>query len=457
MHFPAWSIAPFVGLLICIAVLPLLPQSARLWERNTVKAAVALGLGLPVAAWVTLRGQSDLVVHSVGEYIQFIVLIGALFVVSGGIHLDGRIAASPRNNTAILALGGVLASLIGTTGAAMLLIRPLLATNAHRKERAHTVVFAILVIANCGGLLTPLGDPPLYIGFMRGVPFTWTLALTGPWLFINGMLLLTYYSLDRMQWARDPLSAAVADSTDKARVRVRGAGNVVWLLVIIASVALLGEQPWLRVLVQLAAALGSYLTTDRGLRYERNGFTWGPIIEVAALFSGIFLTMVPALEFLREHAAALPLNEFTLFAFSGGLSAVLDNAPTYLTFFEMATQLSVPGAAVIAGVPEPYLIAISLGAVTCGAMTYIGNGPNFMVKAVAEAAEVKMPSFTGYIGWTVRYLAPILLCMVLIFIGTSVETTLAGVALALVLAGAAVRRIVRSRGLSVDEPVSSTV
>ena len=445
MNFPAWSLAPFVGLLICIAVLPLLPQSARLWERNTVKAAVALGLGIPVALWVWLRGQPDLVVHALGEYLQFIVLIGALFVVSGGIHLEGRIAATPRNNTAILAIGGVLASLIGTTGAAMLLIRPLLATNAHRKERAHTVVFAILVIANCGGLLTPLGDPPLYIGFMRGVPFTWTLALIGPWLFINGMLLLTYYSLDRVKWAGEPTSATLPDVTEDATVRVRGLLNILWLVVIIASVALLGEQPWLRVLVQVAAALGSYLTTSRELRFERNGFTWGPIIEVGALFSGIFLTMVPALEFLREHAAALPLNEFTLFAFSGSLSSVLDNAPTYLTFFEMATQLSVPGAAVIAGVPEPYLIAISLGAVTCGAMTYIGNGPNFMVKAVAESAQVTMPSFTGYIGWTLRYLLPILVSMVLIFIGTGLVSRILGVALALIIVRMAITRIVQSR------------
>jgi Na+/H+ antiporter NhaD/arsenite permease-like protein len=437
-------VAPFVLLLVCIAVLPLAPKVSHLWEHNAVKAALALGLGVPVAVVIAFSGEAELVEESIAEYVQFIVLLGSLFVASGGIHLAGDLRATPRNNTIILALGGVLASFIGTTGAAMLLIRPLLSTNSEREKRSHTIVFAILVVANCGGLLTPLGDPPLYIGLMRGVPFTWTFSLILQWMFVNGLLLLTYYGLDRRMYRREGEFALAWDAESAKPIRVHGALNILWLAVIIASVALLGEWPLINVVVQIADAAASFFLTNPQVRFDENEFTWSPIIEVAALFAGIFMTMIPALGFLREHANELPLNEYTLFGFTGVLSSVLDNAPTYLTFFEMSTQLSVPGAAVVAGVPEPYLVAISLGAVTCGAMTYIGNGPNFMVKAVAEEAQVEMPSFGGYILWTLNYLVPVLVAMVLIFLSHDPLIQAAGWALAALVAGRAVFWIVRN-------------
>jgi Na+/H+ antiporter NhaD/arsenite permease-like protein len=440
-----WGLVPFVVMLATIALAPLIPGTAHAWESNKTKLAVSALLGLPVAAWVWFGGDSHLVVHSLNEYVQFICLLFSLYVVSGGLFVAGDIRATPRNNVILLTIGAVLASFIGTTGAAMLLIRPILNTNREREFKVHTVVFAILLIANCGGLLTPLGDPPLYIGLMRGVPFAWTFTLWAPWLFINAMLLLTYYAIERREAAAESEFGRAWDTQIVTPLRLRGSLNVVWFALIIASVALLGDYPWIKIAVQLGAAAASYFIGSRELRMQDNEFTWGPIVEVAVLFFGIFATMVPALEFLRLHADQLPLNEYTLFGFTGGLSSVLDNAPTYLTFFEMATQLSVDGGAVVAGVPEIYLTAISLGAVTCGALTYIGNGPNFMVKSVAEERGVHMPSFGGYVGWTLRYLAPILVSMVLIFISTSALANICGIALALLIAGNAMRIIAATR------------
>ena len=443
MSIPGWGLVPFVVMLVCIAAAPMVPRLAHRWEHNGVKLAVGLVLGLPVALWICLDGGAGLVGHTVAEYVQFIALLTSLYVISGGIHLAGDLRATPRNNTILLGVGAVLASLIGTTGAAMLLVRPLLSTNRERAHKAHTFVFAILIVANCGGLLTPLGDPPLYLGLLRGVPFTWTLTLWGPWLFICAMLLLTHHSLDRRAYARETPDAVAWDDTDVTPLRLRGGLNIVWLVIVIASVALLGAHPWLRVGVQLAAAAASFLLGDREVRHKLNGFSWTPILEVAAIFVGIFLTMVPALEFLREHAHALPLDQFTLFGFTGVLSGVLDNAPTYLTFFEMSTQLTLPGHAVVAGVPTLYLEAVSLGAVTCGALTYIGNGPNFMVRSIAEQAGVRMPGFGGYVVQALRYLLPVLVAMVCLFLAQSWAVRAVGLVIALVVAGLDVRRIVR--------------
>lgn len=430
MSEPTWSavwILPFVVMLACIAVLPLVPRVSGRWERNSTKLVVALVLGLPVAGVAWARAGSSLVAHTLEEYVQFIALLAALFVVSGGLFLAGDIRATPRTNTTMLAVGALLASFVGTTGAAMLLIRPLLNTNRERERKVHTVVFAILVVANCGGLLTPLGDPPLYIGLMQGVPFTWTFHLLPEWLFVNGMLLVSYYALDHREYSRERPDAIAWDLTAQTPLRLRGAWNLAWLAVIVTSVAFLSDHVWIKVAVQVSAALGSYLTTSRSIRFDDNEFHWAPIIEVTVLFAGIFLTMIPALEVLREHAHDLPLNVYTLFGFSGALSSVLDNAPTYLTFFEMATQLHVPGAVVVAGVPDLYLRAISLGAVTCGAVTYIGNGPNFMVKAIADKRGIPMPSFGGYVRWALGYLVPTLVAMVCLFLATSGWARAAGV------------------------------
>lgn len=428
MSFPAWSIIPFVLMLLGIAAFPLIPAVAHHWERPRIQLLYALALGLPVAIVLLLLGKTGLVAHAVIEYGQFIVLLLALFTVSGGIFLRGDLAATPRTNTIFIAIGGLLASFIGTTGAAMLLIRPLLNTNHERRYRAHTVVFTILVVANCGGLLTPLGDPPLFLGMLRGVPFTWTFHLLPEWLFVNGLLLATYWALDRRMHAKESPERVGWDEGTVEPLKLVGVSNFIWFALIILAVALipsldaaavshghiegLNWVPW-RELVMLAAAAGSFLLGSKSIRYEENQFTFAPIQEVAALFIGIFLTMVPALQVLREVAPKLPLNEITLFIFTGGLSAVLDNAPTYATFFEMSTQVA--GEPRVADVPEALLVAISLGAVLCGAITYIGNGPNFMVKSVAESRGVEMPSFVGYIRETFIYLVPVLAALVLLF------------------------------------------
>lgn len=456
MTFPWWSVIPFVLMLLSIAIMPLHPATAHRWEQWRFQLSVALLLGLPVAVWVIAAGDPTAVVHALVEYAQFICLLFALFVVSGGIFLSGDIHASPRSNTTFLAVGGGIASFVGTTGAAMLLIRPLLNTNVQRAHKVHTVVFAILIVANCGGLLTPLGDPPLFLGLLRGVPFTWTFQLLPEWLFVNGLLLLTYYALDRVMYAREDPASIYRDETRITPLGLHGKINLVFLAAIVAAVAFAPSLdlhaieeghaspaayiPW-REIVMLSAAAASFTLGDKHARFGLNKFTWAPIVEVACLFIGIFLTMVPALKVLRQVAPSLPLNEVTFFAFTGSLSAVLDNAPTYVTFFEMASTL--PGEPRVAGVPEAYLVAISLGAVFCGAMTYIGNGPNFMVKSVAESMGVAMPSFGGFVVWACRYLLPTLVAMLLIFIAPATWAHWLGWALAALLvarAGWTIRR-----------------
>lgn len=448
-----WGTIPFVVLLLCIAVLPLIPATEHAWERNSVKLLVALACGVPVAIWFLLAGESTTVVHALFEYFQFILLLFALFVVSGGIFLKGDIRATPRNNTIFLAVGGTIASFIGTTGAAMLLIRPLLNTNAQRQHRVHTVVFTIFIVANCGGLLTPLGDPPLFLGFLRGVPFEWTFGLWPYWLFVNTLLLATYYGLDCRLYAKEPPDAIVSDIREREKLSIVGKINFVFFAMIIAAVAFVPSLdlhaieeghatftqmvPW-REVVFVSAALLSYFLGSREVRFAMNKFHWGPILEVAALFIGIFLAMMPALKYLGQVAPSLPLNQVTFFVFSGGLSAFLDNAPTYATFYEMASQL--PGEPRVGnppGVPEAYLVAISLGSVFCGAITYIGNGPNFMTKAVADGAGVRMPSFGGYLVWSLRYLVPNLAALLLIFLADGLITTVLGLLLAAAIAARA--------------------
>ncbi len=451
-----WGIIPFLVMLSSIAALPLIGATAERWEDNKVKLAVALCLGVPVAIWFIAGGDTRTVVHALFEYAQFITLLFALFVVSGGIFLAGDIQATPKNNTIFLAIGGAAASFIGTTGAAMLLIRPLLNTNRERKYKVHTVVFTIFIVANCGGLLTPLGDPPLFLGMLRGVPFLWTFSLFKEWLFVNGLLLLTYYAIDRRFYAQEKPLYAAWDKTNVEPLRIRGSINFIFFAMIISAVALAPSMDLaaietgtasgldyvpLREIIMLSAAALSYFIGERATRFEDNQFTWGPILEVAALFIGIFLTMMPALKYLGQIAPSLPLNEITFHLFTGSLSSVLDNAPTYVTFFEMALNTSLaqdPSAVLVAGVPEIYLTAISLGAVFWGAVTYIGNGPNFMVKSVADSRGVPMPDFVRYVVEAFRYLVPILLANMLIFIAQPMWAKGVGLALTLVLIGRAI-------------------
>ncbi|HLS44699.1 MAG TPA: sodium:proton antiporter [Ornithinicoccus sp.] len=451
MQVQWWSILPFAAMLGTIALAPLIPAVAHHWERQRIQLMVALVLGVPVALWFILGGDSSAVVHALVEYGQFISLLLALFVVSGGIFLKGDIEASPRNNTLFLAFGGLIASFIGTTGAAMLLIRPILNTNSQRRYRVHTVVFTIFIVANCGGLLTPLGDPPLFLGMLRGVPFTWTFGLWPMWLFVNLLLLATYFAMDCRLHAKEHPDALRMDREAITRLGVKGLVNFAYLGVIVAAVAFAPSidihaieeghavlMDWvpLREIIMLSVAAVSFLTGDKVARFVDNNFRWGPILEVAAIFIGIFLTMIPALKYLAQIAPSLPLNEVTFFVFTGGLSSVLDNAPTYVTFFEMARELG--GEPAVAGVYEPYLVAISLGAVFCGAITYIGNGPNFMVKAVADSADVKMPTFGGYVYLALLYLVPVLVAMVLIFIADGVWSMLVGALITVVLLARAV-------------------
>lgn len=449
-----WGVLPFAGLLLCIATFPLIKWTKHLWHHNWFQLVVALAFGLPMGVWMWSAGNHSDVVHALVEYSQFICLLLSLFVVSGGIFVAGDIRATPRNNTIFLAVGAVLASFIGTTGAAMLLIRPLLNTNKERENKVHTVVFAIFVVANCGGLLTPLGDPPLFLGMLRGVPFLWTFHLLPEWFFVNGLLLITYYALDRKYYADETDAARKWDDTNIEPISIKGRINFLFLGGIVLAVALMpsvnlhaiheGHAHWIswvpfRELAMLSMIACSFLFGGKEGR-TLNRFEWGPIKEVAALFVGIFLAMVPALLYLRVIAPTLPLNEVTFFVFTGGLSSMLDNAPTYVTFFEMARSMG--GAPAVAGVKTIYLVAISLGAVFCGAMTYIGNGPNFMVKSIAESMRVPMPTFFGYtLKWAFRYLLVPLGAMVIIFIVRDWSVKMIGIFLAIGIVGQAIFQI----------------
>ncbi len=403
----AWAL-PFVGLLLSIAVLPL--AAARFWESNLRKLAVCALLAAPVIV-LYLRAWPQALVHAGADYVSFIVLLGGLFVISGGILLEGDLEATPFTNAAFLGAGALLASFVGTTGASMLLIRPLLQTNRERKRVAHTVVFFIFLVSNIGGCLTPLGDPPLFLGYLLGVPFTWTFRLFVPWLFTTSLVLAIYLTWDRWAHAREARPDLKRDFYEVRRLRVAGKENVVLLAGVLASVAFL-HAPWREAAI-VALALFSWLRTDPGL-HRANRFTFHPILEVAALFAGIFATMLPALHILQARGAELGVREpWQFFWATGALSSFLDNAPTYLTFLALARSLQLP--ADVVGVPNALLTAISLGAVFMGANTYIGNGPNFMVRSIAEERGVKMPSFGGYMLYSGAVLIPVFVVVTVVF------------------------------------------
>ena len=372
-----------------------------------------------------------------GDYVPFIILLLALYVITGGIHLSGDIKAKPWVNTTFLGLGWILASIMGTTGAAMLLIRPLLTTNQQREHRVHTVLFFIAICANCGGLLTPLGDPPLFMLFLRGAEFTWFASMWLPWLFTGGLLLAIYFALDTYYYSKEHWVALSADAREHVPLKLGGSWNFLYLVGVVLTVAFVnaGSIPemgaedapmwlkYLREIILLSLTLMSLYTTKKKVRYELNKFTWGPIIEVAVLFLGIFTTMTPALAYLNANAASLGLSETWQFYYSTGLlSSFLDNTPTAVAFHSVAAgltpdQMAAFGSSMMAGIPEILLTAICIGSVFFGAMTYIGNGPNFMVKAIAEESGVKMPSFFGYMWrFSLIVLLPIYILVQLIFL-----------------------------------------
>ena len=439
---PPWTVAPFALYLLLIAIVPII--AGGFWAKNRNKLIIAAILSVPVVLYLALGAQGGLgwLAESIQEYVAFMALLGALFVITGGIHLRGGLTGTPIVNTALLACGALIANLIGTTGASLLLIRPLLRANETRRRRVHMVVFFIFIVSNGAGLLTPLGDPPLFLGFLRGVPFFWTLRLFGPWALVIGTLLALFFVVEHValrREERDRLAAhperAIHHGDDP--LRVVGGLNFVWLLGVIAVVYLSGAhagaisrnshlQALFQVVGLLAMAALSYRLTPREV-HRANGFGWAPILEVAAVFVGIFVTMVPALRVLAAQGAGLGITKpWQFFWASGVLSSFLDNAPTYLTFATLAvgvtnqltgSQLSAEHLSALASHPwgATLLTAVSCGSVFMGANSYIGNGPNFMVKALAEENRVRMPSFFGYMAWSIGILVPLFLVVTVVF------------------------------------------
>ncbi|MFB3854479.1 MAG: sodium:proton antiporter [Vicinamibacterales bacterium] len=406
-----WVI-PFGAILLVVAVFPLLPGLSTFWESNLNKLIVSAVVGLPVAAYVWQNDPAH-VLHTGIEYFQFLSLLAALFIVAGGLHLTGNLQATPGTNVAFLSAGYVLASIVGTTGAAMLLIYPLLRTNSERKHRTHTVIFFIFLVCNIGGLLTPIGDPPLFLGYLRGIDFFWFMKLLPLWIMAGVLLMFVYYSLEVRYFAKESRAALKRDAGNIRDVRVIGSLNLLLIAAVVGSVAASIQTPY-REAIMFASAGVSLIYTDRSSRArtarERNHFNFHAILEVAAVFAGVFLTMMPALILLNKRGAALGVDQPIEFFYATGLfSSFLDNAPTFLVFLELALgvtglkeagQLQVGHAGAILG-------AVSAGAVFMGANTYIGNAPNFMVRSIAEQRKVPMPSFFGYMGWAVAILLPV--------------------------------------------------
>ncbi|HBT78137.1 MAG TPA: sodium:proton antiporter [Planctomycetaceae bacterium] len=490
---PYLMIAPFALLLLAIALFPLIPATEHWWESNLHRFYVAGGLGVVTLLYYGFACHFPVELHwpghgvttpemgpvammwtvfknaIIGEFIPFITLLFALYAIAGGIRIQGDLKASPFVNTVIIAIGTLLASFVGTTGAAMLMIRLLLETNKERRYKVHTVVFFIFCVCNCGGCLLPIGDPPLFLGYLRGVDFLWTFSLWKEWLFVNAILIALYFLIDTCWfYRRESKEDKVRDTSETVSLRIRGAGlNVVLLLGVVLAVmylapeknffdnigvkqlcAALGHEnrTWhppffLREAVQLTLVLLSLGLGSRAVR-RANNFNFGAIIEVAALFFGIFLCMQAPLQILNAKGKELPLQTpIHYYWATGTLSSVLDNAPTYVVFFEAAKaqenarraeaeaaggeslekylehEKEARNVPVSGGkIPWDLLVAVSLGSVFMGAMTYIGNGPNFMVKAIAEQSGVKMPSFFGYMVYSCLILLPIFLLMNYVFL-----------------------------------------
>jgi Na+/H+ antiporter NhaD/arsenite permease-like protein len=427
---PAWMLIPFVVMLLCIAVLPLIPHVGEWWEHNLHKLYVSLILGVPVGIWLCVNGMSHELMHQmIYDYVPFILLLMALFVTTGGICIRGDLKATPMTNTIIMGLGWLLASFMGTTGAAMLMIRLLLSTISQRKYKVHTVLFFIAIVANCGGLLSPLGDPPLFLLFQKGADFMWWMQnMVGEWLVTGALLLAIYYVMDLYYFRKEPIANIRADIKQARQLRMTGLINILWLLCVIASTMFINPKyipamgaehaPWylklLREWAFIAIIGASWLTTKKAVRINNN-YSWTPILEVACVFLGIFATMTPALMFLEEMKESIQqvISEPWQYVYmTGALSAFLDNAPTAMVFNSMAPSGDIVGLA-----SDAFLKAISMGAVFFGSLTYIGNGPNFMVKSIAEQEGIEMPSFFGYmIKFSLIILLPVYIIVQLIFI-----------------------------------------
>jgi len=434
-------ILPFVGMLLSIAVFPLL--AAHFWEHHFGKIATFWSalLVLPALAIFGIMPVVVQVLHTVwAEYLPFIILLFSLYVVAGGIRIAGNLVGKPSTNTGLLAFGTLIASVFGTTGASMLLIRPMIRANQNRRRNVHVFVFFIFLVSNIGGSLTPLGDPPLFLGFLAGVDFMWTLThMLMPMLLMSACLLGLFYLIDRHAWAKEAPEVTAQGSANE-RIQIEGVHNIIYLAGIVGAVLVSGVwQPGIEIPVapgttmplqglarDVVLLLISYLSwkhTRPSIRIE-SAFTWAPIQEVAYLFAGIFITMIPALAILRagKDGALAPLvalvsgpdgqpANVAYFWLTGILSSFLDNAPTYLVFFNLAGG----DPAALMGPLANTLLAISAGAVFMGANSYIGNAPNFMVKAICEERGIRMPSFFGYMLWSCTILLPLFVVVTVVF------------------------------------------
>lgn len=437
---------PFAGILLCIALFPLVKPTW--WEEHQAPVVLAWSLAfiVPFVIGFGAHHTAEVVLEClINDYLTFIVLLFGLFCVAGNITLEGDLAGSPRINVGLLLFGTLLSSWVGTTGASMLMVRPIIKMNSWRKRKRHIMIFFIFLISNIGGCLTPIGDPPLLMGFMRGVPFFWSLRLLPILAFNAAVLLFVFYHLDMRAYRKDIAEGRKPDiSKPGTEIRIAGLHNLIFLAAIVVAVLLSGTLPslplfrnadgtvrgipilgevtltWpavIEIAIILASAWLSFRTTSAKVRTE-NHFTWGAIKEVAILFIGIFITMQPALMILKANGASLGLDSpYQMFWATGALSSFLDNTPTYLVFLTTAGSLGfTEGIATALGtVPAKMLVAISCGAVFMGANTYIGNAPNFMVKSISDENGVRMPSFFGYILWSLGFLIPVFILDTLIF------------------------------------------
>ncbi|MCP4573053.1 MAG: sodium:proton antiporter [bacterium] len=450
---PLWTAIPFAGILLSIALFPLV--APHFWHRHFPKISAfwALAFAIPFLIWNPSEAGQEIVHIYLVDYIPFIILLWGLFTISGGIYVGGSLQGKPVVNVVLLAIGTILASLIGTTGAAMVLIRPLLRANSWRRNKIHLIIFFIFLVANIGGSLTPLGDPPLFLGFLHGVPFFWVTTGILPHMLLTVSILLTvFFVIDTLLHRRE---TAEQPASDEGGIRIEGLHNLLFLMGVMAAVIMSGSlklpevtvytlgthdvivplQNWLKDIIIILMGILSLRTTTKLLR-EKNGFSWFPIQEVAYLFAGIFMTIIPALAILKAGGdgalaglTAAVHGPVRYFWATGILSAFLDNAPTYLTFFNAALgdmgapESWVPGLLGYSSTlaqRNPEFIAdlqgISAGAVFMGAMTYIGNAPNFMVKAIAEESGIPMPSFFGYmLKWSAPVLLPVFVIVTLVF------------------------------------------
>jgi Na+/H+ antiporter NhaD/arsenite permease-like protein len=445
---PYWTVAPFVVILLGIALIPLI--HGRWWESNLNKSVVSTLCSLPILGYLIWMGPlgMEVLAEILRDYYAFIVLLVALFTISGGIHLEGNLKASPLVNSAFLSLGALIASFIGTTGAAMLLIRPLLHTNRERKYKNHVFIFFIFMVANIGGSLLPVGDPPLFLGYLFGVPFFWTLRLWPIWLTEVALLLIIFYFWDTRAYSKESQADIRRDIKGQTKLKVHGLVNIVLILGVLFSVVFLKDYQmeqftvklaWMQQPAMILLALVSFALDHRKkerahkhghLQFksprEHNAFTFYAMIEVAVLFIGIFITMTPAICLLKAHGAETGVRHaWQFFWMSGILSSFLDNAPTYATYFALGQGVtkgllaSDPGLSVVTtatgSISEQILMAISVGSVFMGANSYIGNAPNFMVKSICEEAKVKMPSFFGYMIYSGAILIPSFLIIMFIY------------------------------------------